>query len=173
MPLGDTIPYDSLNPCFVIPIEIEYVTKEDVLPILDDDDNLLGWDTIYSVPQRFSDDLNFCYCEEAYFGGNEGATSRISPSTTVNLEVNVKDLTIFPNPVTEEMSLTYQLPQASQVMIQIINLNGQIVKMVMPNTQQTTGFYRQEINLSDLQPGIYTVNIVSNTKTQFKKIVKK
>ncbi|MFI5218679.1 MAG: T9SS type A sorting domain-containing protein [Bacteroidia bacterium] len=82
-----------------------------------------------------------------------------------------KQVTIFPNPATDFITLSFTIPAQKAFSIQLFNLYGQIVKtqhfaFLPPGKQQI------QINLKDLQQGIYFVKINSDREDETKKIVK-
>ncbi len=78
---------------------------------------------------------------------------------------------IFPNPVTSTVSISYYLPQTTELTVEIFDIYGQKIKEI-ENTEKEKGNYQYYINLSLLQNGVYFCTL----KTQFglvsQKIVK-
>ncbi len=80
-------------------------------------------------------------------------------------------LTIYPNPVKDNTSIVYQLFDKTDVQIDIYNTMGQLVKSYNLNNQQA-GSHKFDINCSDLNKGIYIVNLTTKKgKTNGKFIV--
>ena len=76
----------------------------------------------------------------------------------------------YPNPVTSELRVT--LPEAwqdKQVVFELYNINGQIVKqLVNTNASQT-----EVMNVSDISPGLYVMKVSNANETSVQRIVKK
>jgi hypothetical protein len=80
-------------------------------------------------------------------------------------------LNVFPNPTQDFINLNYTLSQNSSLTIEIVNLNGQLVKrMAFGNLQN--GFHTQLIDISELASGIYQLNLVNNQNVVSQKLVK-
>jgi hypothetical protein len=76
---------------------------------------------------------------------------------------NQDKINIFPNPTNGILQIEANTNQAKQ--IQIWDLKGQLLKSIQPNE------YITEIDLSDLNSGIYLVAINLNEQKVFRKIV--
>jgi hypothetical protein len=64
---------------------------------------------------------------------------------------------LYPNPASNSLNLSYELPSSGQVRISIRDLNGRIVQEVL-NEEQYSGIQQQSIAL-DLKPGQYLIQI--------------
>ncbi|MCK9424079.1 MAG: C25 family cysteine peptidase [Bacteroidales bacterium] len=80
-------------------------------------------------------------------------------------------LTINPNPVSDEATITYSLPSANNVSITILNLLGQEVRTLLNTTDQKSGTYRISFNASSFSPGIYYCKLNVNNKVIVKKLI--
>jgi Secretion system C-terminal sorting domain/Leucine Rich repeats (2 copies) len=91
-----------------------------------------------------------------------GVLAHATVQTTCNVptqEINLEEITVFPNPTTNWLTITYnQLPDN----IQLFNIMGTLLKNIEPTMQQT------KVDLSDLQQGIYLFKI----KDKMFKIIK-
>lgn len=88
---------------------------------------------------------------------------RVEPVQVINrLENN--EIYIFPNPTRNKIQITSKEIINS---IQIISLNG-----VLFDSKNSINQYKYSIDLSDLNPGIYILQIMSNQKTIKRKLVK-
>jgi hypothetical protein len=72
-------------------------------------------------------------------------------------------LTVYPNPFKDELNVL--LPEAI-ITVEILNLNGQVLKSMQPNGNNV------QLNLSDLANGSYVLKVVSPSGVSIQKIVK-
>ncbi len=81
------------------------------------------------------------------------------------------ELSFFPNPVSEMATLQLGLEESRTVTATILNTLGQEVKAKYLGTL-ASGSHRVEMNLQDLQPGIYLLNISDGSRQQNLKFIK-
>ncbi|MCH2232121.1 MAG: T9SS type A sorting domain-containing protein [Crocinitomicaceae bacterium] len=80
---------------------------------------------------------------------------------------------IFPNPTSEKSTLQYSLEEEkNQVKIELMDGAGKLIQVLDQTMGRSAGEYRQEINLSNLEYGIYFVALTVNQNTQTIKLVK-
>ena len=76
----------------------------------------------------------------------------------------IKNIGISPNPGSEYIQVQYDLEEVSEVQIQLLNLQGQIVKQ-MDGGAQDAGTYMQVLdNLTNINQGMYFLVIRANGK---------
>lgn len=95
---------------------------------------------------------------------------------SVGVELAENDLGLsmavpMPNPASTQVTLAYELPDASTVTVQLYSLAGQLVKTVQLN-RQLAGSHQMDLNLNDVQTGPYVVAIETAFGTVTRKIVK-
>jgi hypothetical protein len=99
---------------------------------------------------------------------NGSATQNATPSTYVsgiNEIVNpVTNVSLFPNPASDVVTLGLNLSNEAGVAVEISNLLGQTV-YTLPQTTLSKGGFKTAINTSTFENGIYFVTIKSNNKT--------
>jgi PKD repeat protein len=83
----------------------------------------------------------------------------------------IKDLKVYPNPVSSTTFLKYYLERNSGVDIEIINVQGKKIQDIM-STIQTRGEKKVQWNTEQLPAGIYYIRIQAEDQDLFKKIVK-
>jgi len=81
------------------------------------------------------------------------------------------DLAVSPNPFNNQTQISYQLSTDSEVSIQLVNLNGQLVKQVLPNSFQQAGTYQMELVAKEFSTGIYFLHLQTKDAIVTKKIV--
>lgn len=80
-------------------------------------------------------------------------------------------IAVFPNPVSDNLNLNFNLTETQNVVAGIYNLNGQLVKPLM-NEELSWGEHDRQFNVaSDMSTGIYLVKFTIGSKDYFKKIV--
>ncbi len=77
---------------------------------------------------------------------------------------SIKNIGISPNPGSEYIQVQYDLEEVSEVQIQLLNLQGQVVKQ-MDSGAQDVGTYMQVLdNLTNINQGMYFLVIRANGK---------
>lgn len=75
----------------------------------------------------------------------------VNPMTNVN---------VYPNPVQDQLNIQINASQASEMNISIYNITGQ--KVMESNTNVYTGINERQVNVSELNAGIYFVTVKAN-----------
>ncbi|MDA3891491.1 MAG: T9SS type A sorting domain-containing protein [Salinivirgaceae bacterium] len=90
---------------------------------------------------------------------------------TVIEKDNVKDIfTVMPNPANSYTRISYSLKQEGLVNISIYNISGKMVKVLL-NSKQKSGEHIQQIDLSDLENGVYYLRLNKNENNNTAKII--
>ncbi len=85
-----------------------------------------------------------------------------APGETPTAAAVAKVYNLFPNPGTDQAQVSYGLSQPSDVRFEVMNFQGQAVRVV-PVGRQDAGDYIQALNnLGDIPPGIYFINLRVN-----------
>ena len=100
----------------------------------------------------------------------ESGTMTLSGIVGVNdLNENVYDINVFPNPTTDKINITTSLESSSDLQINIYDITGKKVNLNMNKTSNNI-----QINVSSLASGIYFVRIQKgNELIDVRKIIKK
>ena len=99
-------------------------------------------------------------------------TSRSNIATndpTTGLNENLMDsklVAIYPNPANNEIFIEFQKNGIANRMVEIIDLNGQIVKKVITHSDKTI------INIDNLNSGVYIVSIKTDKGVIIQKLLK-
>ncbi len=108
---------------------------------------------------------------DIYFDNNPAVLTNTVTNTLVNPEgVSEIDkdnlvLTIYPNPVTEQ--LTLEIPALTEdCLLTLINLNGEELMTQQINESKT------QINLSKLAGGVYFLKLISGNAVEVRKVIK-
>ena len=92
-------------------------------------------------------------------------------ATGINDVMNpVSEVTTYPNPATDQITVQYALRSASDVKIEVKNLIGQTVKAVDAGNQ-TAGSYSKQIDVKSLNDGLYLLNVKAGKENYATKIV--
>jgi len=101
-------------------------------------------------------------------------TKRVSTRKNIDkqaLRLSAMNMEVYPNPFKNKTQIAYQLTQASHLSIQLIDLNGRLVKQVLPPSFQETGRYQLELPATDFSTGIYFIQLQTNDGIVTKKLV--
>ncbi len=75
-------------------------------------------------------------------------------------DANGNQVSIYPNPVSTILHCELFTSKADQITINIIDINGRIVKQLKKTT--STGYNTVDIDLSNVDNGIYEVQVIQN-----------
>ncbi|MBC8179592.1 T9SS type A sorting domain-containing protein, partial [candidate division KSB1 bacterium] len=79
-------------------------------------------------------------------------------------------LTVFPNPFNPTTTIQFHLDKASEVSIDIFNINGKLVEILFSGFKHI-GSHKAQWNASNQPSGVYFVKIQSGSKSQSQKII--
>ncbi len=82
---------------------------------------------------------------------------------------NKVDWSIYPNPGTDILYLNYNLEAGSRIIIRIYSLSGRILHIMQENNPSLSG--KIEVDIHDLGPGVYLVQIALENTVHYKKLV--
>lgn len=82
-------------------------------------------------------------------------------------------LTAQPNPFTDELTLSYELPAEAQVQMQLVDMIGRPVRQILPTSHRKAGQHEIQANLNDLASGMYTVILQVGEMRQTVKVIKR
>jgi hypothetical protein len=104
-----------------------------------------------------------------YVNGND----KYGFATSVENVATMQNVTVYPNPATEQATVAVSLDKAAEVNITLVDAVGRVVYN-SGNLQFGTGVNPHFINTNNLAAGVYNVNIVSggNVETQRLSVVK-
>ena len=103
------------------------------------------------------------------------AINHICPNDTVQKLVQIRitgiedqaletDISMYPNPASDKLHVTMTDAPSGQILAEIISLTGQIVHKDIQNVQ--AGILDTEIDLSELNPGVYILKLSSKLFTK-------
>lgn len=69
---------------------------------------------------------------------------------------------VFPNPASSSVNIQYHLQNSALVKIELYDILGKSIKMILPETQQSNESYKKSCETSDLSSGLYFIKITIN-----------
>ncbi len=81
----------------------------------------------------------------------------------------VSSISVYPNPSTENITVTLNIKQASHVQLQLIDLTGKLIKDI--NAGEIKGEYKNTINTTGITKGIYFLKVIADDAVDIKKII--
>ena len=106
-------------------------------------------------------------------GGNTTTAGFYLDQSSVGFQENNGEnlsYSVFPNPASDVLHLTYELKNNSQIEINLVNALGQIAQRIN-REEGNPGIYTKEISVSDLPKGIYTLQLIIDGITQNKRVL--
>ena len=99
--------------------------------------------------------------------------SNVIPYLVLGYQSNdpAKNVTVFPNPFTDRMTVTGELPEAGLLRISLIDGFGNEVRVVSEITKAPAGQFSTVVEAGNLNPGIYYCRIQTNSYTVVKKVI--
>jgi uncharacterized repeat protein (TIGR01451 family) len=96
-------------------------------------------------------------------GCDSSITYKVSKLSTETQELpeGFASIKIYPNPVKDYLSISYELNKTTFVEIALYNSIGQKVKILREKGQNTEGVHRLDFDVKDLQEGWYQLTIVT------------
>jgi hypothetical protein len=99
----------------------------------------------------------------AYQPGDENIVldSTLLSSGLMEIERS-KPLTIFPNPVKEQLQISFETTETANYRARIADAQGRIVKFFAEKLDVAPGSHQEKFEVSDLAPGMYFMEVQSN-----------
>lgn len=91
-------------------------------------------------------------------------------ASTEEVSSNMFGVSIYPNPVQDEMTMKYKITNTSDVQVQITDVSGKEINTISYNSVQK-GENIISINTSSLKAGVYLINIKSDGGSATKRFV--
>ena len=82
------------------------------------------------------------------------------PSIPHSQAISGLQLSLSPNPVQQEASITYHLPQAGPTTITLLDINGRVLKTLLDTPNHEAGTYQLIAQRQDWPTGLYYLRIV-------------
>ena len=85
---------------------------------------------------------------------------------------SIANIQVFPNPFTSHVSFQIDLQKASQLSINIYDIQGKMIDVSVQNTTINEGIYTKEFDFGHLSKGIYFYTLRIDDQVQSGKFVK-
>ena len=98
-----------------------------------------------------------------------------SPSTNIEqiLDlVNFLEVTVYPNPINNNLNIAYNLPFSDNVSLEIYDYSGKLL-IKEDLGRQDMGSQLHQLSINELKSGSYLLNIVGDKSSISKKLIKK
>lgn len=143
-----------------------------------DGDGGAGDDLVVSLAQPtenfigFQDENGDWYT--GFLGGTNAPMVRMNFDQTLGLNESaaVNGLGVYPNPATDNISVDFNLANASDVTIEVVDAAGQVV-ITKALASQAAGATNVSLNTNALNSGVYFVNISTEAGKATEKFIKK
>jgi hypothetical protein len=141
-------------------------------------DEVVTLQFIAKQPQNLWEDSPL-YTSLKFAGNNEAKDLTITPTNGIlqvlksNVgELNGNVISVYPNPVTTNVTITFEVKETTNANLSVYDLIGRKVVTILDG-QIPNGQYTYNENLGQLAPGVYIVTLnVENETPKFEKIVK-
>ena len=80
-------------------------------------------------------------------------------------------VSVYPNPTNEMVNINYTLENASNVVLRLTNIQGQVIFQI--KLDKSSGFQTETLNLSNQSSGMYFVTITTETESFTTKVIKR
>ncbi|HYF03258.1 MAG TPA: T9SS type A sorting domain-containing protein [Patescibacteria group bacterium] len=90
-------------------------------------------------------------------------------STSVEEFRPVKNFTISPNPATDQVRISFEIPASGQVKIEILDILGNIAIPV--SSFEGDQFHNIPVEINNLNPGFYTIRLSNNGQIHSKALI--
>ncbi len=112
---------------------------------------------------------------KAYVGGDAGFLFGTSDGGMTGIREPAPGasrlaLNAFPNPSYDQVMVTYELKESSQVILEILDLTGRKIRLI-PEAEQQQGFHRIQLSTSALKPGVYMLRVEADSRVEVRKVV--
>ena len=92
-----------------------------------------------------------------------------SQTVSVDFRKQKDEFTIYPNPATEDVILVYYCQKASATNVRVLDLKGQLVYSM--KTESNKGMNKLDLDLPELDAGVYVVFLETDFKEMKKRLV--
>lgn len=84
---------------------------------------------------------------------------------------NAKELIVFPNPTSGEFTLKYDVNKRGDVRVDVLDMNGMLLKNLLNIKGQYEGKYQIPVSLNEFSAGTYFVTLLNNGKRSTEKVI--
>ncbi len=97
-------------------------------------------------------------------------------TTIVGIKDNIivknpeSNLRVYPNPASSTTTLDYALTDASNVTLQVYDMNGRLLSS-LDKGRQSSGQHSLQMNVQNMKSGVYMIRIITNKSTNTAKLI--
>ena len=95
-------------------------------------------------------------------------------TTTVSFDTVEGDLfigNIFPNPVNDRAQINYGVAKTSNVTLDVLDMNGNLVQTIFTGSAEAGVTYQQMFEVAGIESGVYMVRLTGNNTAKFERVV--
>ncbi len=78
---------------------------------------------------------------------------------------------VYPNPIIDQATARFSLRNSSNVVIDILSIDGKVVRANLVNEEFGMGIYHANLDLNNLEPATYQLRLKTDNDVTFKKII--
>jgi hypothetical protein len=124
---------------------------------------------INALPDRIKYDLKSEL--DAINDGTFKSTSSCKYFEACKSTLTLDDLKVYPNPVNQNISIEFSIPNSLDGHISLINISGVQVKSIISQRTFNSGMNLFNANLSDVPPGVYLISITTENGFKTQRII--
>lgn len=79
-------------------------------------------------------------------------------------------INVYPNPANNNLNIEFEVKENSNIQINLLGLNGQTIS-VLYNNNYSAGLFSNNFSLFDISGGVYIVQVKTQTKVVYRRIV--
>jgi PKD repeat protein len=83
------------------------------------------------------------------------------------------DLMVYPNPFNDDLIVEFELDQAENISIEILDIHGRVVVKLLENQEFIYGKHELKWNSLEMASGIYICHFIAGEKVGFQKIIRR
>ena len=91
-----------------------------------------------------------------------------STTTLLNQDFGLENFSIYPNPNNGNFTIQFNSTSSNDVKVAVVDMRG---RLVYNNSFQNSGLFNQNVQLNNLESGIYLVNVQDGNRKEIKKII--
>lgn len=145
-----------------------YQWLKDGIIIPSENSNILNLSNVALNDSGFYSVIIYGFCDSII---SESAKLTVIENTTnINSNYLYKNIKIFPNPVSDKLTILFSDEIKNNIQVNLFSLDGRVVDGIKLNQNSFTNNY--ELNVKDLNDGVYFLNITDNVYRLNYKIIK-
>ena len=109
-------------------------------------------------------------CTSSYSVSNT-ALSTNKKELNQNKSMNINDLNVYPNPLTDQSTIQYNLSKADRISIYLTDISGKIVKQLVTNKEHEAGVYEILMSKENTSSGMYFIVMDGTLGKNVKKLI--